>query len=67
MRPGDPYWESVDTFVRDTLIARGLVAAHDTTLYRITDSCDDRSRRHRAVLRQLPLASASSATTSWSG
>ena len=38
--PGDPYWESIDTFVRDTLIARGLVAAHDTALYTITDSCD---------------------------
>ena len=38
--PGDPYWESIDTFVRDTLIARGLVAAHDTALYTITDSCE---------------------------
>ena len=38
--PGDPYWESIDTFVRDTLIARGLVAANDTTLYTITDSCE---------------------------
>jgi uncharacterized protein (TIGR00730 family) len=38
--PGDPYWESIDTFVRDTLIARGLVAAHDTALYTITESCD---------------------------
>jgi uncharacterized protein (TIGR00730 family) len=38
--PDDPYWESIDTFVRDTLIARGLVAAHDTTLYTITDSCE---------------------------
>ena len=38
--PGDPYWQSIDTFVRDTLIARGLVAAHDTTLYTITDSCE---------------------------
>ena len=28
--PDDPYWESIDTFVRDTLIARGLVAARDT-------------------------------------
>ncbi len=39
--PNDPYWESIDTFVRDTLIARGLVTAHDTTLYTITESCDD--------------------------
>ena len=38
--PGDPYWESIDTFVRDSLIARGLVAAHDTKLYTITESCD---------------------------
>ena len=38
--PGDPYWQSIDTFVRDTLIARGLVAAHDTALYTITESCE---------------------------
>ncbi len=25
--PGDPFWEGVDTFVREQLIARGLVSA----------------------------------------
>ena len=38
--PDDTYWQSIDTFVRETLIARGLVAAHDTVLYTIADSCE---------------------------
>ena len=38
--PGDPYWESVDAFVREQLVERGLVSSHDTTLYEITDDCD---------------------------
>ncbi len=38
--PGDPYWEGVDTFVREQLIARGLVSATDVGLYTITNSCD---------------------------
>ena len=39
--PGDPYWEGVDTFVREQLIARGLVSANDVDLYTITNSCDE--------------------------
>jgi uncharacterized protein (TIGR00730 family) len=39
--PGDPYWEGVDTFVREQLIARGLVSATDVDLYTITSSCDE--------------------------
>jgi len=39
--PGDPYWEAVDRFVNDHLVARGLVNAIDRSLYRITDSCDE--------------------------
>jgi len=39
--PGDPYWEKVDEFVREQLIARGLVSPTDTGLYRITDSCTE--------------------------
>ncbi len=38
--PGDPYWETVDAFVRQQLVARGLVADADRHLYRITDDCD---------------------------
>lgn len=38
--PGDPYWESVDAFVRSQLIRRGLVSPGDVDLYTITDSCD---------------------------
>lgn len=37
--PGDPYWETVDDFVREQLVARGLVSAADRHLYLITDDC----------------------------
>jgi uncharacterized protein (TIGR00730 family) len=39
--PGDPYWEGVDTFVREQLVARGLVSAPDVELYTITHSGED--------------------------
>lgn len=39
--PGDPYWEQVHEFVQEQLVTRGLVAAGDVHLYRITDSCDE--------------------------
>ena len=39
--PGDPFWEGVDTFVRQQLIARGLVSATDVDLYTITNSCSE--------------------------
>lgn len=42
--PGDPYWETVDDFVRSQLVARGLVAGTDRHLYLITDSCDEAVR-----------------------
>lgn len=38
--PDDPFWEGVDTFVRDQLVARGLVSPNDLTLYTITNSCE---------------------------
>jgi hypothetical protein len=38
--PHDPFWEHVDVLVREQLIPRGLVAAHDTALYKVTDSAD---------------------------
>jgi len=33
--PDDPYWEAVDAFVRDHLVARGMVGVDDVDLYRI--------------------------------
>jgi uncharacterized protein (TIGR00730 family) len=42
--PGDPFWEGVDTFVREQLIARGLVSPNDVDLYTITSSCDEAAR-----------------------
>jgi uncharacterized protein (TIGR00730 family) len=42
--PGDPFWEGVDTFVREQLIARGLVSANDVDLYTITSDSDEAVR-----------------------
>ena len=36
--PGDPFWESVDEFIREQLVRRGLVSERDTNLYTVTDS-----------------------------
>ncbi|MGB1723931.1 MAG: TIGR00730 family Rossman fold protein [Ilumatobacteraceae bacterium] len=38
--PDDPYWEAVDTFVREHLVARGMVSADDVDLYRIRHGAD---------------------------
>ena len=38
--PSDPYWEEVAAFVDTQLVKRGLVAAPDTSLYFITDTCE---------------------------
>jgi uncharacterized protein (TIGR00730 family) len=42
--PGDPFWESIHTIVTEQLVPRGLVAANDTALYKVTDSCDEAVR-----------------------
>ena len=55
--PGDPFWEGVDTFVREQLIARGLVSANDVDLYTITNNCDEAVRVIEELLRQLRLDS----------
>jgi uncharacterized protein (TIGR00730 family) len=39
--PGDLYWEEIHRFVTDQLVPRGLVSPSDTSLYKITDSCDE--------------------------
>ncbi|MUH50172.1 MAG: TIGR00730 family Rossman fold protein [Actinobacteria bacterium] len=38
--PGDPYWEGVAELIDTMLVARGLVAPADTSLYLITESCE---------------------------
>jgi uncharacterized protein (TIGR00730 family) len=38
---GDPYWESVEGFIRDQLVSRGLVAAQDTELFAVCHTCED--------------------------
>jgi len=41
--PSDPYWEAVDGLMQQ-LVRRGLVSAADTSLYTITDSCEEACR-----------------------
>ncbi|MBA3400288.1 MAG: LOG family protein, partial [Acidimicrobiia bacterium] len=39
--PGDDYWSTIQSFVTEQLIPRGLVSEADTSLYLLTDSCDE--------------------------
>ena len=39
--PEDPYWEGVDGFVRNQLLARGLVSRRDTSMYEIVHSPEE--------------------------
>ncbi|MBM3805095.1 MAG: TIGR00730 family Rossman fold protein [Actinobacteria bacterium] len=38
--PGDPFWEDLDTFIRNTLVPRKLVSVQDLALYKICNSVD---------------------------
>jgi uncharacterized protein (TIGR00730 family) len=37
--PGDTYWKSVQTFIEDELVTRGLVTPDDVGLFLVTDDC----------------------------
>ena len=39
--PNDPFWQSLDAFVRQTLVPRKLVSNQDLALYRICSSVDE--------------------------
>jgi len=39
-RPGGDYWRTWDSYVRDVLVARGLISPADVSLYRVTDSVE---------------------------
>lgn len=39
--PGGTYWRSFDRFVREELLASGMIDPHDLSLYRITDRVDE--------------------------
>ena len=39
--PGDPFWASVDTFVRTSLLPRNLVSEPDLALYRVANGVKD--------------------------
>ena len=38
--PDDPYWEAVDAFIREHLVARSMVDPNDVSLYRIRDDAE---------------------------
>ncbi|MET0326173.1 MAG: TIGR00730 family Rossman fold protein [Ilumatobacteraceae bacterium] len=38
--PEEPFWPRIDDLIRELLVDRGLVAAADTSLYRVTDSVE---------------------------
>jgi uncharacterized protein (TIGR00730 family) len=40
-RLGGDYWQTWDRYLRDVLLARGLISPDDLHLYRITDSADE--------------------------
>ncbi len=40
-REGGDYWRSWDTYIRQTLLSRGLIAEEDLSLYRVVDRPDD--------------------------
>jgi uncharacterized protein (TIGR00730 family) len=39
--PGGDYWKRWDEYIRDVLLARGLISPEDLSLYKITDSVDE--------------------------
>ncbi|MEM9805236.1 MAG: LOG family protein [Cyanobacteria bacterium P01_D01_bin.56] len=39
--PGGDYWQGWDTYIRDHLLADGLISSDDPSLYVITDNIDD--------------------------
>ncbi|MBP1780063.1 MAG: hypothetical protein H6Q86_6074 [candidate division NC10 bacterium] len=40
-RNGGRYWHAWDAYIRGTLLSRGLIAAEDLSLYRVTDRLED--------------------------
>jgi len=39
--PGGDYWKSFQQFIQQSLLARGMIAADDTALYKLTDNVAD--------------------------
>jgi uncharacterized protein (TIGR00730 family) len=39
--PGGNYWKLWQRFIEESLLARGYISPHDTSLYRVTDSLED--------------------------
>jgi uncharacterized protein (TIGR00730 family) len=43
-REGDDYWQAWDAYIRGTLLSRGLIAAEDLSLYKVTNRLDEAVR-----------------------
>lgn len=39
--PGGDYWKTFERFIREQLLARGMIDSNDQSLYRLTDSVDE--------------------------
>ena len=53
--PGGTYWRAWERFIREEVLARGLISEDDLALYRITDDAERRPGRAPRLLPQLPL------------
>ena len=40
-RDGGDYWQAWDAYIRGTLLSRGLIAAEDLSLYKVTNRLDE--------------------------
>ncbi len=38
---GNPFWENWDRYIRDTMLAQGMISASDLNLYKVTHSVDE--------------------------
>lgn len=38
---GNPFWENWDTYVKDTLLAQGMISPADLSLYKVTSSVEE--------------------------
>lgn len=39
--PGGNYWQGLDQFIKDRLLAGGMIAKEDLSLYKVTDRCEE--------------------------
>ena len=62
--PGDTYWRSVQAFIDDELVSRGLVSPDDVRLFLVTDDCEAAAHEIRHFYENYD--SLRTSATSWS-